>query len=63
MSSEIKINEQKEYFTKEIDTFKKNQIEILELKNSIKEQKNERVTLEKRADQMETPPVALKGEI
>ena len=63
MSSEIKINEQKEYFTKEIDTFKKNQIEIQELKNSIKEQKNERVTLEKRADQMETPPVALKGEI
>ena len=35
-----KINEQKEYFTKEIETLKKSQTEILELKNSINEMKN-----------------------
>ena len=33
---EIYLNEQKEYFTKEIETLKRNQIEILELKNSKK---------------------------
>ena len=38
------INEQNikwEYFTKEIETIKKNQIEILEMKTSVKEIKNE----------------------
>lgn len=34
--------EKKEYFTKEIVTLKKNQIEIMKLNNSIKEMKNER---------------------
>ena len=32
-----KINDQKEYFTKETETLKMNQTEILELKNSINE--------------------------
>ena len=35
-----KFNEHKVYFTKEIETLKKNQTEILELKNSINEMKN-----------------------
>ena len=38
------INEQNikwEYFTKEIETIKKNHIEILEMKTSVKEIKNE----------------------
>ena len=35
-----KINEQREYFTKEIGIIKKNQTEILELKNSVNEMKN-----------------------
>ena len=35
-----KINEQKEYFTKGIETLKKKQTEILELKNSINQMKN-----------------------
>ena len=35
-----KINEQKEYFTKEIEILKKKQTEILELRNSINEMKN-----------------------
>lgn len=48
-----KINEQNKYFAKEIENFKKNQIEILELKNSIKEMKNEIVHLGNRADQMQ----------
>lgn len=41
-----KIKEQKEYFTKEFETLKKNQIEILELKNSINEMKNALKALE-----------------
>lgn len=35
------INEQKRYFTKETETIKQNQPEILELGNSINEMKNE----------------------
>ena len=35
-----KINEQKEYLTKEIGILKKNQTEILQLKNSKNEMKN-----------------------
>ena len=34
------MNEQKEYFTKEIETVKKNQTKILELKNTINKMKN-----------------------
>ena len=34
------MNEQREYFPKETETLKKNQTEILELKNSINEMKN-----------------------
>lgn len=34
------MNEQKEYFTRETNTIKKNQVEVLELKNLIKEMKN-----------------------
>ena len=41
-----KIHKQKEYFTKEIETLKKNQTEIWELKTSIKEIKNALKTLE-----------------
>ena len=40
-----KISEQQEYFTKEIEILKINQIELLEPKNSIKERKNEIVSL------------------
>ena len=40
--SELKkqVNEQNEYFTNETETSKKNQTEILEMKNSVKEIKN-----------------------
>ena len=48
-----KTNKQNEYFTKEIETLKKNQIEILEMKNSIKEIKNELLSIGNRADQMQ----------
>ena len=48
-----KTNKQNEYFTKEIETLKKNQIEILEMKNSIKEIKNEVKTIGNRAEQIE----------
>ena len=44
-----KINEQNKYFTKEIEISKKNHIEILEMKNSIKEIKNELVSIENKA--------------
>lgn len=47
-----RINNQKEYFTKEIEAFEKNQIEILQIKNTLKETKNELVNLENTDDQM-----------
>ena len=46
------INEQNKYFSKETETLKKNQIEILEM-NSIKKMKNELVSLGNRADHLE----------
>ena len=51
MSSEI--NEQKEYLTKEIETVKKNQTEILKMKNSMNERKSKLVSLGNRVEQME----------
>lgn len=48
-----KISEQKEYFPKEIQTLKKNQIEHLERKNSLKEIKNGIACLGNKTDQME----------
>ena len=50
MNSEIKINKQIEYFTNEIETLKKKQVEILDMKNSIKEMKSEILSLGIRAD-------------
>lgn len=47
------IKEQHEHFTKEIEILKKNQIEFLEIKNSIEEIKNEITSLGSRVDQME----------
>ena len=46
------VHEQNEYFTKDSETLEKNQIEILEMKNSIKDIKNELASIENRADQM-----------
>lgn len=43
LHSEKQINEQNKYFTKETETFRKNQTGIVEMKNSIKEVKNEPV--------------------
>ena len=48
-----KINEQKEYFTKEVETLKKHQTEILELNNSINKVKNTTESIGNRADHME----------
>ena len=48
-----KINEQNEYFTKEIEMIKMIPIEILEMKNSVKEKKNEVTNIGNRADQVE----------
>ena len=45
------INEQNKYFSKETETLKKNQIEILEMKNSIKEIRNKLESIENRAYQ------------
>nr|ACC62065.1 hypothetical protein [Rhinolophus ferrumequinum] len=47
------IKEQHEHFTKEIEILKKNQIEFLEIKNSIEEIKNEITSLGSRVDQMD----------
>lgn len=47
------IKEQHEHFTKETEILKKNQIEFLEIKNSIEEIKNEITSLGSRVDQME----------
>ena len=47
------INKQNEYFTKDFKTLKKNQIEILEMKDSVKEIKNELASTGNRADQMQ----------
>ena len=52
-----------EYSTKEIETLKKNQTEILELKNSINEMKNALESIENRADQMEEKFESSKIEI
>ena len=58
-----KINEQKEYFTKEIGTPKKNQTEILELKNSINETKSALESIGNRANLKEERIARLKIEI
>ena len=42
-----------EYFTKEIETLKNNQTEILEQRNSINEMKNALESIGNRADHME----------
>ena len=47
-----KINEQKEYFTKEIESLKENQTEILEM-NTINGMKNNVESITKKADNME----------
>lgn len=44
------INEQKEFFTKEIETIEKNQTQALELKNSINEVQNELMSFANRTD-------------
>lgn len=44
------INEQKEFFTKEIETIEKNQTQTLELKNSINEVQNELMSFANRTD-------------
>ena len=49
--------------SKEIETLKKNQIELLEMKNTLQELKNEIASLENRVDQMEERSVILKTEI
>lgn len=41
-----------EYFSKEIETLKKNQIELLKIQNTLKEMKYERASLGHRADPM-----------
>lgn len=48
-----KINEQQEHFTKETETLNKNQIELLNLKKSLKGMKNKLSSLGNKADQME----------
>ena len=55
-----KINEQKEYFTKEIGTLKQNQTEILATKNAINEMKNKVGNIKNRADYMEERIMELK---
>ena len=47
-----KINEQKQYFTKEMETLKRNQTEILNLRHSINEMKNALKSTGKRAGHM-----------
>ena len=48
-----KINDQKEYFTEDIETLRKNQEEILELKNSINNIKNALESTGNTSDHME----------
>ena len=48
-----KINEWREFFTKEIETIKKNQSEMLEMKNTTVEIKKNMYSLNSRADNME----------
>ena len=47
------LNQQNEIFSKEIETLKKNQIELLEMKNTLKEMKIEIASLGNRVNQME----------
>ncbi|KAF6390297.1 hypothetical protein mRhiFer1_007871 [Rhinolophus ferrumequinum] len=47
------IKEQHEHFMKEIEILEKNQIEFLEIKNSIEDMKNEIASLGSRVEQME----------
>ena len=47
------VDEQNEFFSKEIETFKKNRIDFLEIKNTLQELKNEIASLGNRVDQME----------
>ena len=58
-----KMNEQKEQFTKEIEILKKNQTEILELKNSINQMKTALESIANRADSMEERISKLKDMI
>ena len=56
-----KIHEQKEYFTKDVETLKnKKQTEVLELKNSINEMKNALGSAGNRADHLEKKISELK---
>lgn len=54
------MNEQKEYFTKEIETVKKNQTKILELKNTINKMKNALESTGNRVDHREEEISKLK---
>lgn len=58
-----KMNEQNEYFTKEIETLIKNQTEIVELRNSLNETKNSLESIGNRADHTEERYSDLKIEI
>ena len=53
MNSGTKSVKKNEYITKEIEALKENQIEILEMKNSIKEIKKEVASIGNRAHQVE----------
>ena len=57
-----KINEQKEYFTKETRNSKKRNKQILELKNSINEMKNALESTGNKADHMQEGISKLKTE-
>src|SRR3712207_8609837 len=52
-NSDRQLNEFRSYVTKEFDTIKKNQTEILEMKNTIEEIKKNLDALNSRADNME----------
>ena len=58
-----KMKEQKEYFTKETETLKKNQTEIMELKKSINKMENTMKSTGNRADHMEERISVSKTEI
>ena len=47
------LDEQKEFFSKEIETLKRNQIELLEMKNTWQDMKNEIASLGNRDDEKE----------
>lgn len=55
------ISEQSKYFTKEIETVKKSQSEILEMKHAIKEMKSKLLSIENRTNQMEEIVILKSG--